>query len=42
VLATYFDPDIAAFEQRYLQFVRRIVETGGRDRIVRGRSPLDG
>jgi hypothetical protein len=41
VLVAYFDADVAAFEQGYVEFVRAIVATGGRDRIVRGRSPLD-
>jgi hypothetical protein len=41
VLTTYVDPDLADFEQRFLRFVNRIVRTGGRDRIVRGRSPLE-
>ena len=41
VLTSYFDADLAAFEQRYLEYVRRIVRTGGRDQIVRGRSPPD-
>ncbi len=40
VIEAYFDPDVRAFEQRYLQFVRAVVRTGGRDRIVQGRSPL--
>jgi hypothetical protein len=41
VITAYFDPDVEAFEERYLRFVHRIVRTGGRDRIVQGRSPLD-
>ena len=41
VITAYFDPDLEAFEKRYLQFVHRIVRTGGRNRIVQGRSPLD-
>ena len=41
VLKAYFDPDIEAFERAYLQFVRKAVNTGGRDRIVRGHSPVD-
>ncbi len=41
VLKAYFDPDIKAFERKYLQFVRKAVRTGGRDRVVRGHSPVD-
>jgi hypothetical protein len=41
VITAYFDPDLEAFEKRYLQFVHRIVRTGGRNRIVQGRSPLE-
>ncbi|MHC4764629.1 MAG: DUF1570 domain-containing protein [Planctomycetota bacterium] len=40
VLTTYFDSDLETFEDRYLQFVRRIVRTGGRNRVVQGHSPL--
>ena len=40
VLLDYFDSDLASFEQRYTFFVRQIVKTGGRDRIVQGQSPL--
>ena len=41
VLKAYFDPDIKAFERGYLQFVRKAVRTGGRDRVVQGYSPVD-
>ncbi len=41
VLRAYFDPDIEAFERAYLQFVRKAVRTGGRDRVVRGHSPVE-
>jgi hypothetical protein len=41
VITAYFDPDLVAFEKRYLQFVHRIVRTGGRNRIVQGRNPLE-
>ncbi len=41
VVTAYVDPDIKAFERRYIQFVQSIVRTGGRNRIVQGRSPLD-
>ncbi len=41
VLKAYFDPDIEAFERAYLQFVRKAVRTGGRDRVVRGESPVE-
>ncbi len=40
VVTAYVDPDIKVFERRYLQFVQSIVRTGGRNRIVQGRSPL--
>ncbi len=40
VLTAYFDRDLDGFERRYLQFVHDLVRTGGRDRIVRGQSPL--
>jgi len=40
VLTTYFDSDVETFEYQYLQFVRRIVRTGGRNRVVQGHSPL--
>ena len=40
VLMAYIDTDLEAFEQRYVQFVRHVVRTGGRNRIVRGHSPL--
>ncbi len=40
VVTAYVDPDIQAFERRYVQFVKSIVRTGGRNRIVQGRSPL--
>ena len=40
VVTAYVDPDINAFERRYVQFVQSIVRTGGRSRIVQGRSPL--
>ncbi len=39
VLTAYFDTDLDAFEQAYLQFVRSVVRTGGRDRVIQGRSP---
>ncbi len=39
VLTAYFDTDLERFEQAYLQFVRSVVRTGGRDRVVQGRSP---
>lgn len=41
VVVAYFEPDLALFEQRYLKFVGEIVQTGGRDKIVQGLSPLD-
>jgi hypothetical protein len=41
VLTAYFESDLETFERRYLRFVGRIVRTGGRDRIVQGRSPLE-
>jgi hypothetical protein len=41
VLTAYFDTDLEAFEHRYLQFVHRIVRTGGRNQVVQGRSPLE-
>jgi hypothetical protein len=40
VLTSYFDADVEAFEQRYLQFVHRTVQMGGRNRIIQGRSPV--
>ena len=39
VMTAYFDSDLTQFEQAYLQFVQRVVRTGGRDRVVQGRSP---
>ncbi len=39
VLTAYFDTDLDSFEQAYLQFVGSVVRTGGRDRVVQGRSP---
>jgi hypothetical protein len=41
VLKAYFDTDVRAFERAYLRFVNEAVRTGGRDRIVQGRSPVD-
>jgi hypothetical protein len=41
VLLEYFNRDLEVVEQRYLRFVRNAVRTGGRDRIVRGRSPVE-
>lgn len=41
VLTAYFDTDLEAFEQEYRQFIREVVRTGGRDRVVQGRSPVD-
>ncbi len=41
VLVDYFDDNPADFERRYRAFVDEIVQTGGRSRIVQGRSPLD-
>ena len=41
VLTAYFDTDIDAFERAYLQFIDKAIRTGGRDRVVQGRSPVD-
>ena len=40
VLVEYFESDVDTFERRYLAFVLQVVKTGGRDRIVQGRSPV--
>ena len=39
VVLEYFDPDDAAFEQRYLQFVSTVTARGGGYAVSRGRSP---
>jgi hypothetical protein len=40
IFQTYINNDLEALNLQYLDFVRRIVQTGGRDAIVEGRSPL--
>ena len=40
VLAEYFEADLERFEASYLEFIAQVTRSGGRDRIVRGRSPV--
>ena len=41
MLRAEFDQDVEAVERADLQCVGKAVRTGGRDRIVRGHSPVD-
>ncbi len=41
LLSQYFETDLAAFEAAYVEFMQAITRTGGRERIVQGRSPLE-
>ena len=40
-LQAYIHPDLEVLNRQYQAFVRRIVQTGARDAIVEGRSPLE-
>ncbi len=39
LLVQYFETDLEAFEAAYIEFMRAITRTGGRESIVQGRSP---
>ncbi|MEL7473209.1 MAG: hypothetical protein AAGK04_07825 [Planctomycetota bacterium] len=40
VFAAYFDDDLVRADQAYRAFIRELVRTGAKDRIVAGRSPI--
>ncbi len=40
VFQAYFNRDLAEADREFRRFMRRVVQTGSRDLIVRGRSPL--
>jgi Protein of unknown function (DUF1570) len=40
VFQVYFNRDLAAADKEYARFMNRVVRTGSRDLIVRGKSPL--